>query len=178
MPLLTLDEVREFVTTPLSDDALQKFIDAAEAAIVKRYGAIEEITEVHVGGQSVLALDRVVASITSVQESVGDTTTDLTADDYTSAVGSRWLTRGQYGPNYAARWGASVSISFMPFDDTAERIRVAVKLIQLDCTSHPGLTAQQIGEWSETYAANSVFNYEIEREAILASLGQPEALFA
>jgi hypothetical protein len=164
---LTVGDLRKHVTTNLVDPALQKLLDAAYAAIANRVGSAGAVTEFADGGYPTLILDRQAASITSVTETVGGTAIVLAANDY--RVSGYVLTRLNTGTNPRTIWGPTETLYVPPVDD-AESDRVAIGLVRLDLTHNPGLTAEKIGDWEETYADNSAMNYGLEREVLLGSL--------
>ena len=188
--LLTVADFRELVTTSIVDHALQGLLNAAELAITKRYGVVGLSTDIRAGGGGLIQLSRRAASINSVTEQwfpdasdsadlAQDTRasafwlegTALAVNDYTLDQSGLWLQRRGDGDNPASTWGQAVKVNYLSFDDTAERRRVQLKLVQLDIATQPGLAAQTIGPWMEQYSGSSVWNYEAEREAILASMG-------
>lgn len=186
MALLAVADLREYVITSLIEHALQGLLDAAEQAIVRRYGLVGLSTDIRAGGGGLIQLSRRAASISSVTEQwfldasdSADLASDvqasafwlegtaLVADDYTLDTTGLWLQRRADGTNPASTWGQAIKVNYTSFDDTAERKRVQLKLVQLDIANQPGLASQAIGPWTEGYAGN----YEAEREAILASMG-------
>lgn len=168
--ILTVNELREHVTTDLGDDALQRLLDAAEEAIVARAGAPGVRTELAAGGYRFLTLGRPAASITSVVETVGESDTTLATDDYQIGWGEMVLERLRTGTNPRSRWGDQTSVVYTPVDDDATREKVQIDLCKLAIASNPGLAAQAIGDWREDYVNNSAWNVASEREAILAQL--------
>lgn len=187
--LMTIAQFRVFVTTRIADSGIQMLLDAAEQAITKRYGVIGLSTDIRTGGFGSIQLARRAASISSVTEcwflDVSDPSdlaidaaassfwlqgTELVANDYTLDVTGLWLQRRADGDNPATTWGQAVKVNYTSFDDTAERIRVQLKLVQLDIANNPGLAQQTIGPWLEQYTGSSVWNYKTEHEAILDSM--------
>lgn len=171
---LTPAQFREHHPTSLVDAALQRLIDAAEGAITARFGAIASFSDRRRGGSLLLFLSRPAASISSVTERYGDplgvTDVLLSANDYTLLPGGLTLRREYTGAHPADRWTDDVVVVFVPADDSAQRTRVTIALVQLDISHNPGLSSEQIGDWSASYADNSAMNYGLEREAILATL--------
>ncbi len=165
MALLTVPQLREHVETPLPDAAVQRLLDDAEAAITAQVGPVGTVSETIQGGYSTLILSRPVGAVTSI---VANGTT-LAANDY--RAGSYVLSRLTGGTNPASYWAGSVVVTYTPADDTATRQRVQIELVRLALTYNPGLTSETIGDWSQTFASNSVYNYQIERDGILATLG-------
>lgn len=185
MSILTPAKFRSHQATTLEDEALQDYINAAEAAILGRYGPVAEFTDRrgrpgYPGGQ-LLFTSRRVGSITSVTERYGDvlgiTDIVLNPNDYTLLPDGQALRREYTGAHPADRWTDVVNVVYVPFDDTAERLRVAIALVKLDLAHNPGIVAEQIGDYSATYAPRTAgaANYDQEREAILTTL-QPSGL--
>ena len=180
-PYLTVDEFRALTPTDLSDVALQVLLDAAYQAIVIHSGPLEEQTEYHDGGSTYVFMRQQVGSISSVVETYGHQSTTLAADDWRlreDLYSLRRLWTGTHpgfahaqGPIHEPYWG-EVAVTYIPLDMTAERKRVQYALVVHDLNTHPGLTEQRIGEWSEKYAARSAtsLTYAQEREGILSSL--------
>ena len=169
MSVLTPAEFREHQATDLAEAALQRLIDAAEWAIDQRHGAIAQVSERRRGGGTLLFLSRPAGAIGSITE-VGSTTA-LAANDYVLSPDGLALRRTTTGPRPAELWAPWVDAVYTPRDDQADRIRATVALVALDLNHNPGLSAEAIGDWNQTYANNSVMHYGLEREAILASLG-------
>lgn len=172
MTLLTVDEFKARVSTDLADAVIEDLLDAAEAAIAARYGAVgAAVTELVDGGLTWITLRRRAASIDTITETYLDSApVTLDDDDYRIRHDRRSLQRLDYGTNPSRVWTGLVEVKFTPEDDTAERKRVQAALVQLDLNYAPGLTSEQIGSWREDRQQSSVWNYETEREAILASL--------
>lgn len=174
----TVAQLRAFgIETTLSDSTLQKLLDAAFAAIEDEVGPAGETDELLTAHGDLLKLNRRVASITSIVERNPYTPVTLADDDYEISRSGRILTRLRTGTNPATCWQGRVKATYVPVDDTAERIRVAVALVKLDIVHSPGLASQTIGTWSEQYTSNSAFNYTLERLSILASLSEGVGLW-
>lgn len=188
MTLLTVAELREHVTSAHPDAALQRLLDASEAAIVERVGAAGPITE-HVlswssgagyapwgltMGLRRITVSRPIGTIASVTEylsveAVGDPGVVLDATDY--RADGYVLTRLQDGTHSRWYWGQSVAVVYTPADETADRERVQIALVRLDLNAEPGL-AQQITEgFAERFSGAGLLNYSEERADLLASLG-------
>lgn len=171
MALLTVEQLRAFVTSALGDDELQLLLDGAEAAIVARYGpAGADVTEIYDGGQTYIFLRRQASAIVEVKEDVEVENTTITTTDYRLRPDGVSLRRLETGPNFRHGWGQPVSVKYTPIDDTAERKRIQVALVELELNHDPGSTMETIGSWTEQSQSSSVWNYEAERESILASL--------
>jgi hypothetical protein len=161
---LTPTQLRAFVTTELTDPALQTLLDAAASAIDALAGSAAEATEYKSGGYSRIVLARLAAAVSSVTEdgSVLDST-GYRASGYV-------LTRLDSSGNPSV-WGARIVVVYTASVEASERERVQLELVKLDLAQNPGLSSQTIGTWTEQYASNSAWNYEQERAAILATLG-------
>lgn len=172
--LLSPDDVREHAPTTLSDTALQRLLDDADAQIVAFAGPLGSVTEIVRGGGSSLVLARRIGSVTSITETRGVTTLVLAADDWRQWSGYV-IARLTTGTNPRHCWAPEVAVVYTPVDDTATRKIVELELVKLEIANNPGLTAQTIGSWSEQYAANSAWNPEEARASILARLREPRA---
>lgn len=177
---VTVEELIVYPGVDASVDTavLQAMLDAAEEAIAAVSGPAGDATEILDGGGSYIFLRRRCASvddIDTVTETVSLTDTELDATDFRLRADGVSLLRLDAGANPRVCWGAPVTVEYTPEADEAERVRVQVALVMLDLNHIPGgITSEQIGAWMEQRAANSVWNYTAEREAILASL-QPMA---
>lgn len=171
MAILTVDELREFVTSELSDDALQILLDATEEEIVRRAGPPGPRTETFELSGRLIALSRPAESITSVTQLVGSTSTTLAVDDYFARPDGYVLERVRTGTNPYSQWRGRTTVVYTPVDDTATREAVQVALIQATIDDHPGLEWERIGEWEQRFGTSSKdWNSSTEREAILRRL--------
>lgn len=185
MAILDPATFRQHQPTPLGDPALQVYIDAAEAAIVGRYGAIATFTDRRgrpdYQNGVLLFLSRRAGTIVSVTERYGDVVgiTDVVLDpsDYTLLPDGMTLRREYTGTHPAARWTEVVVVVQTPYDDSAERLRVAIALVKLDLAHTPGIVGETIGDYQVQYAPRTggAANYDQERDAILSTL-QPIGL--
>lgn len=161
MPLMTIAQVREHYNTDAADDAIQRFLDAEEAAITKLLGSVVSVTENLIYPPKNLVLKQEVVSITSVTED----TILLTSDEYELDDNNRviyrkgWIYDRSYIP-----WGDNVTIIYVPYDDTAERIRVLSYLM--------GINLAQNGYRIErnTELLQEPLDYQRERVKALRSL--------
>lgn len=168
---LSVDSLRLRVTSSLGDVALQGLLDAAYEAIDNHLGASGPVQELIMasGSGPLLMLSRRALSITAVVEHE----TTLAADDYELRSSGQMLVRLNTGTNPRRSWRAArIDVTYSYVDD-AERDRVATELVKLDLNYKPGLVSEQIGDWQEQFARNDLFNYDTERDAILATLGSP-----
>jgi hypothetical protein len=174
---LTLTEFREHVDTELEDDPLQRLIDAAYETLDDYLGIEGTGYDGNVNSELItpsgrgdlLRLSRRALAITSITEG----TTELDPDDYELRPSGYTLVRLSTGTNPSSRWRSRVDVAYTTVVDGAERDRVAIALVKLDINAEPGATAETIGAWSEQRGANSAWNIEQERAAILASYGSP-----
>lgn len=163
--LITPAILREHVETDLSDDALQRIIDAEEAEIIRRFGEnATQVEEFAVGGLPLLFLSRPVASITSVVERVSDDDTTLTTNDYHHD--GRNVLRRIYtdADNPANTWGGRVTVTYVPRDMNAQRIKVLIDVCRLNL-QYTGLEREAAGD----YAATNL-DFTMEREKLFAQL--------
>lgn len=178
MTILTTAEFREFEDTDLGDTPLQVLLDAAEIEIVRFAGDPASAVEWIRGGQSFIFLKRPASTITSVVEwndSDGSSVT-LDADDYLAYPDGLRFRRLSTGPNPRSRWRERSVWTYTPRVDTALREAVQVDLVKLMLNYAPGLTSETIGDWAETFAANSVWNNLKERADILSRLSYGPSL--
>lgn len=173
MAILTVDELRKHLDHPSgedADDVLQRLLDAATAE-VERLTGTASVTELVDGGWETLILSRPIGSVTSVTVDFDGTPLLLAADDYRHLAGGYVLRRLSNGTNPGSWWTGTTQVVYTPTPMDAALIEaVIVDLVRLDISTHPGLQSMTIGDWSETYASNSVYNPSIEREYILARL--------
>src|SRR5689334_11048517 len=111
MTLLTVDELREHITTTLVDAALQRLLDDAEAAIVQFAGPVASVTELVDGGGSTIVLARPIDSAgavtTVIERSTGFSPIELLVNDW--ALRGRFvLERLRTGTNGATWWRGPV----------------------------------------------------------------------
>ena len=115
-------------------------------------------------------LTQPASTIVSIVEDARASALTLAPDDYELSDTGQALYRLNTGTNPRYHWRGLVKVTYQREEDISNQIRVAVALVQLELNHAPGLSAQQIGTWSEQYQSNSVMNYQIERDVILASL--------
>ena len=165
--MLTVDELRKHVETPLENDALQRLLDATEEAL----GSVTRTERVTPIGD-LLPLSSRPSAVTSVVEN--DET--LAANDYT--IAGHLLIRSNEGTNPRRVWYRSpVVVTYTVQVNTATRELVAISLIQQFLNYNPGLSQETIGSWSQQYAANSVYNFAIERANILKMLDESNPIW-
>lgn len=170
MSLLTVDELKEFITTDIDDDTLQTLIDAAEAEIIEKCGALaSQVDEFRDSSlKTLLLLTRNATSITTVVEEIlsggAYESTTLASDDYTLRHDGRMIERLQDGTNYRSTWGDVVTITYVPVDDTDKRKIATVNLVRLDI-DYQGMKSEKIGDYSYTTR-----EYNNERAKIINGL--------
>jgi hypothetical protein len=167
----TVTRLREFVSSGLSDAALQVYLDAAFDAIDDALGPLTVHEHLHARGE-LLRLSREAESITTIVEDARWSALTLAADDYELSDSGQMLTRLHDGTNPRWCWHGRVDVTYVRARDVAEEIRVAVALVQLELNNRPGLISLSTEGYSETFAGNSVMNYQIERDLILATLNR------
>lgn len=164
--LLTVAQIRGHIETDLTDEALQRLIDDADAEIIAEAGAVAS----HVDTMSscelanVLFLSRRASTITTVVERVGDDDTTLDATDYELKADGLRIERLDSGPNPRATWGEEVVVTYAPRDMSARRLRVEIDLVRL-AAEYDARKSSSSGDWSQTSA-----DYEGERSRILSRL--------
>lgn len=172
MPLLTVAELRkhlaDYPTGDDYDDALARLLEAAELAVTDAAGPVGDVTEYGTGGSGYLILNRTASAITSIIEDFDGSPLTLEEDDYRLSPSGNVLSRLNTGTHSAYRWLGNVQVIYTPVDDTALREVAAVSLVQTFVNLHPGLQAETIGPWSETYMSGA--DWTAQREAILATL--------
>ncbi len=163
MALLTLPQVRENVETGLVDTALQRIMNSAEQDIDQRFGAVALQVDSLIGGGKAIWLTRPILTITSIVETVGDTNTTLSADDYDTRH-NKQLDRLTTGTNGRSLWGDKAKVTYVPVDTTERRIAVYLRLIKLEI-QFSGLDSERTGDFS-----SKSLDYSSEREKILSGL--------
>lgn len=152
MALLTIAEVRDLITTDLSDADLVAILDREEAQLVAKLGAhgdgAASVTEVLSATDGWIFLPRPAASVTSVD----GVTTGLTV-------------YGKQGRVYRAGAAGDVTVIYVPTDDRAARREALIDLLRLTL-QRTALRAESVaGEYS--YQAP---DWQAERAAIYRRL--------
>lgn len=164
MSIITPEELREHVDTELEDEALQIHIDAAEQAIERLAGALEEFTEERHGGSRIVILARHAATVSEVSEDDGDT--DLTEDeDYRLLSDRRSLRRVDQ------EWSGRVHVTYTPYSDLAVRQLVIIQLVRHALRSIPGVLGFTEGNFSIQFASGETWSST--RDDALSGLGAP-----
>lgn len=172
MSLLTVAQFREHVTTTLGDDAVQRLLDDAEAAVVAYAGEVGAATEIVTGGNAHIVTNRPISGVTSILERYGIASSLTLASNDWEKVSAFTIYRRRDGTNQASYFRGPVRIAYTPVDDSASRIAVIIALVKFEMTHSPGLVRQEIEGWSETYRIIGDLGnaYTAAREDILASL--------
>lgn len=142
--LATLAEVRTHVESDLSDEALERLVDSADADIVKSAGAHDGERTVDInGGYQDLLLPAPANTIASVSESeyFGDAET-VASSEYTTLYGGRVLRKDGI-------WKSKVSVTYTPVSTNAKRKEVLMQLVALAADYTPALFHAD-GAYSQT----------------------------
>lgn len=173
--LITAQEIKEIIELDLPDSSIDRLIDAADQEIADAHGAHASegtVTELHIGGDTGLFLNRVISSITTVTEFRGTITTVLDSTDYRSWFDGRVLERlSLNATNPQARWAERVEVVYTPVDDDLRRIAATIDLVRL-ATQYNGLEDERAGD----YWATQKKDYFVERSRIINSLGRKRRL--
>jgi len=159
--ILTVTQLRQHVTSGLSDDALQRLAEAAEKDITAKFGAAGEVTEYLDGGYQQLVLRRRVGTITSVTES-SDTDDPLVLADDDYRVEGYLLRRLDTGTNPGTTWQGEVKVVHTPPDTEVDRVRLQVALVKLDL-AYSGYAAEATQDESRT----PMPDYQLARRRLL-----------
>lgn len=153
MQLVTTDDLRALdIGAGMADADLAAIIDREETELIRRFGAhyvsAVTVTDVLEGGGQSLYLRRAAESITSVTERItlSDTaTTVLTTTDYYP-----WMDQGRL-LRLAGRWGALVTVVYVPKDDNALRTQILIELCRLAVT-RTALTSESQSDNGASYS--------------------------
>jgi hypothetical protein len=171
---LTVDRLREYVSSGLTDAALQVLLDAAWDAI-EDASPSADVRERLTGRGNLLMLSQPAASVTSVIERAQWSPVTLTSDDYELSTTGRVLYRLRTGTNPGWHWQGHVDITYRPDVDVATRIAVAIDLVKFDLSRSAGLVSQSVGSWTETYQQS--LSHSQQRAEILARLDSGPVMF-
>ncbi len=166
MALLTSEQFEEHFETDLSDDAIDRLLNDAEADIIRKFGAHTSQIEFVDGLERLIFLQRRVTSISEIIETIAESDTTLSADDY-QIENSRVLRRLSAGTNGRTRWGDRLKVTYVPESEADRRNRVQIDLVKL-AIQHEGLTSSGVGN-----LRLDTKNYQERREEILSSLVDP-----
>jgi hypothetical protein len=164
--ILSVAEIKEHIETGLGEGALKRIIDAETAEIERRFGVVATATELIASkDDEYVILQQKRVTITSVTETVDDTSTVLSADDYRVWNGAM-LQRLDDGTNPRSLWGDRVSVVYVPEDRSDQRALVLVQLVTL-AIEYKGLKTEDVGSGDYRMTA---LEYNVERENLLRSL--------
>jgi hypothetical protein len=172
---LAVDDVREFVGTNLSEEAVQRLLDSAYGDVYALVGTTDDLTEqIRAGSGPLLMLSQAAAAIVEVTEDVRGASTALDPDDYALRPSGSLLERLDSGPTPSSRWLGLVEVIYTLTISDADRDRVVIELLKLDVSYQPFLSAQSSDSWSESYSPSAFGegSYADRRAALLASLGR------
>ena len=161
--LMEVDVVRTHVETGITDNALQRVLDASEQDIDQRHGALASQVDDLIGGLKSVWTTRPNGSIDTVVETIGTTDTALSSNDYVQRHDTQ-LDRLNTGDNGRQRWGDRVKITYTPTDDVDRRRDVLVRLIKLSL-EYTGHDSAKDGDFT-----SKPLSYSTEREKILSAL--------
>lgn len=166
MALLTVAQARAHVETDLTDEALQRLVDDAELEIIEYAGEADEQVDETRNAQlsTCLLLSRKAVEVIAVVEEIGGDETTLAADDYRLRNGGHEIERLGDGTNPRTTWGETVTVSYVPADRAARRVRVMIDLVKL-AVRYSGAKSESIGDFSSTS-----MDYEEERSRLLSRL--------
>lgn len=165
--LLTVGELREHLETDLSDEALQRILNAEEAEIVRRHGPTATQSETLQGNETYLFLSRTASSITSVIETESDnlTQTTLASNDYRLLPAGK-IERLVTGTNPRSFWSHLVTVNYVPENQADQRRLVLMQLAMLTA-KYNAMKSESVG--GGDYSGTSL-DYTVERERLLRSL--------
>lgn len=171
---LSVDDLREFVGTNLSEAAVQRLLDAAYRDVYERVGTTADLTEqITAGSGPLLMLSQAAEAIVSVTEDVRGTATALDPDDYDLRPSGSLLERLDSGPNPTSSWHGLIEVVYTMTITDADRDRVVTELVTFDANHHAGLASQSSDSWSESYIApRTRADLASQRAEILATLGR------
>ncbi len=161
--LITVGQMREHVETSLSDEALTRLLESADAEIIRAYGPHDgerTVTLYLVLRQSpyLLALPSPAASVSLITEGADDTVVD--SDDYTVEYNGRILLKSK------SRWLPPVDVTYTPVADNPRRIAVLIDLVKVE-VQFSELASERVGSYQSRTRA-----YGNERQQILERLRQ------
>ncbi len=163
--LITVGQLMEHVETDLSDDALERLVDSADAEIIRAYGPHDGEQSALVAGRGYrIWLPRPADSISEIVEwggweTPGDADT-VSADKYALEHGGRTIFRTD------APFMTNVQITYTPIADNPRRTQALIDLVKLEI-QYRGLNTERVGSYSVTY-----MDHGKERQNILARLRQ------
>ena len=167
MALLTTAELLAHVSSDLATASLQRLLDDSESDIIKFFGphsASSSQVETLIGeGRSIVFVTKSVSAVNSIVETIGRTSTTLSADDY-EVHSNLTLERLDNGTNARSAWGDRVKVTYTPKSETDQRKRVQIDLCKL-AINFEGLSSESSGNYSRSFG-----DYQLERQRILSNL--------
>ena len=163
--LLTVAEVKEHITTGLSDAALERLIDAQDAYIRRMVGEHDpETTMVYEDDHQALQsiwLPRPATAITSVEERRAD---QISEWEVRASSSYRLTNQGRAIESIFRRFYEFVRVTFTPVPQNAERTQALIDLVRLE-TQDTGLQSER----DDTYAYQAK-NKTLARRQVIALL--------
>ena len=164
--LITVGQLREHVETDLSDEALERLIDSADAEIIRAYGPHDgerTVTLYPVLRQSpyLLTLPSPAANVSLITEGTDDTV----SADYTVEYNGRVLLKSK------SRWLPPVDVTYTPVADNPRRIMALIDLVKLE-VQYSGLASERVGSYQSNSALSDGNTMLVERNRILSRLRQ------
>jgi hypothetical protein len=157
MPL-TIAIVRTHIETDLTDDAVQRLIDAAEEDLGSEAAVIEYSSGL---GRKIIFLRRAASVISTVVEHASDGDVTLAASDY-RLLDARMLERLSTGTNPSSNWDEKVTVTYVP-NDLNRRTQASLDLVRLSAERR-GVGSEGSGDYRFTG-----LDCEAERKRILAA---------
>jgi hypothetical protein len=158
------NQIREHVETDLTDDALQRLIDAAEEDLGSETAVVEYFRGL---GRQVLHLRRLASAISSVTEHKADGDLALVVPGLTTAdmrlLQGRAVERLTTGTNPSSYWYEKTTVTYVP-NDLSRRKQCVIDLVRL-AVERRGVASEGTGDYRFTG-----LDYEAERQKIIDSL--------
>ena len=168
--LITVGQLMEHVETDLSDEALTRLLESADAEIIRAFGPHDGEQSALVAGRGYrIWLPRPADSISEIVEWGGwETPGDadpVSADKYHLEHGGRtiWRTDTPFMTN--------VQVTYTPVADNPRRIAVLIDLVKLE-VQFSGLASERVGSYQSNSALSDGNTMLVERNRILSRLRQ------
>jgi len=168
--LVTVEECRALVTTPLKDADLAQVIERVtveiEAVLGEAYLSTLEITETLEGGGENIFLKRAAASVSSVTEY--GLLTDVTGSSLTE--GDEFYAWGEEGTLQrlgGVNWGKKVVVVYKPTDELAKWKQAVIDLVRI-LVSQTAMRMETVGG---EYMYSAPPNWEAEKRRVMRRLG-------
>lgn len=169
MSLVSVDDLKALVTTPLTNAQLQVIIDRVEADVTDKIGApyadALELVEVATPAGSRLNVYtrrpiEAISSITEKRSMTADTETVVTTAYYT------WADQGRIERIDGLEWGPLVTITYRPTDQREKRRAAIIDLVRL----HLQRTAMMSEDVAREYSYEAPDNWEAELRKVVRRL--------